>query len=146
MSRVDFYILSDGNNVDRFACAIASKAWSGGNRVHIHTQSEENATKFDDLLWVYKDISFVPHEIFDGNINDETPVTIGYGNQSPQSSQVMINLGPDIPDFVTSFDRVVEIVGGNESNKQLARQRYRQYKEADYEIHDHKIESPAEHD
>ena len=146
MSRVDFYILSDGNNVDRFACAIATKAWSGGNRVHIHTQSEENATQFDDLLWVYKDISFVPHEIFDGNVNEETPVTIGYGNHSPQASQVMINLGSDIPDFASSFERIVEIVGGNESNKQLARQRYRQYKAAEYEIHDHKIENLTDHD
>ena len=146
MSRVDFYILSDANNVDRFACAIAAKAWSGGNRVHIHTQSQELATKFDDLLWVYKDISFVPHEILDENINDETPVTIGYGNNAPQASQVMINLGADIPDFASSFDRVVEIVGGNESNKQLARQRYRLYKEADYEIHDHKIENLTEND
>lgn len=146
MSRVDFYILSDGNSVDRFACAIATKAWSSGNRVHIHTQSEENAAKFDDLLWVHKDISFVPHEIFDGNTNEETPVTIGYGNHSPQASQVMINLGSGIPDFASSFDRVVEIVGGNESNKQLARQRYRQYMEADYEIHDHKIENLTEND
>ena len=78
--------------------------------------------------------------------NDETPVTIGYGNNAPQASQVMINLGTDIPDFASSFDRVVEIVGGNESNKQLARQRYRLYKEADYEIHDHKIENLTEND
>ncbi len=140
MSRVDFYILSDGNSVDRFACAIATKAWASGNRVHIHTQSEENATKFDDLLWVHKDTSFIPHEIFNGNINDETPVTIGHSNDYPSRSQVMINLGSDIPGFAPSFDRVIEIVGGNESNKQLARQRYRLYKEANYEIHDHKIE------
>tara|TARA_R110002072_G_scaffold77125_1_gene180207 strand:- start:2371 stop:2811 length:441 start_codon:yes stop_codon:yes gene_type:complete len=146
VSRVDFYILSEGNNVDRFACAIATKAWASGNRVHIHTQSDENATKFDDLLWIYKDISFVPHEIFNGNTHDDTPVTIGYGGHFPKSSQVMINLGPDIPEFTSSFDRVVEIVGGTESNKQLARQRYRQYKEAEYEIHDHKIENLTEHD
>ena len=146
MSRVDFYILPEGNNVDRFACAIATEAWAHGNRVHIHTQSEENASRFDDLLWIYKDISFVPHEIFDGSINDETPVTIGYGNHSPHPSQVMINLGSEIPDFASSFDRVIEIVGGNEPNKQLARQRYSQYKKADYEIHDHKIENLTEHD
>jgi len=146
MSRVDFYILPEGSGIDRFACTMTTKAWSKGNRVHIHTQSEENASKFDDLLWVYKDTSFVPHEIFAGDINDETPVTIGYGNSFPEPSQVMINLGSDIPAFASNFERVVEIVGANESNKQLARQRYRQYKEADYEIHNHKIENLTEHD
>jgi DNA polymerase III subunit chi len=146
MSRVDFYILSDGSNSDRFACAIAAKAWASGNRVHIHTQSEESSTRFDDLLWIYKDISFVPHEIFNGNVDDGTPVTIGHGNHFPDPAQVMINLGTDIPEFASNFERVVEIVGGSESSKQAARERYRRYKEADYEIHNHKIDNLTEHD
>ncbi|GJM04272.1 MAG: DNA polymerase III subunit chi [marine bacterium B5-7] len=146
MSRVDFYDLPDGSNSDRFACAIATKAWASGNRVHVHTQSEENATKFDDLLWVYKDISFVPHEIFNANEDNETPVTIGHSNLFPDSSQVMINLGYDVPDFASHFERVIEIVGGNESSKEAARERYRQYKDANYEMHYHKIENLTEHD
>ena len=145
MSRVDFYILSDGigpdgTSVDRFACTIATKAWTNGNRVHIHTQSEEIATVLDNLLWTYRDISFVPHEMFDGSCNDETPVTIGYGDHFPDQSQVMINLDTEVPGFAANFDRVVEIVGGNESNKQYARQRYQQYKKEHYKIHDHKID------
>ena len=79
MSRVDFYILPEGTGTDRFACTMAKKAWSAGNRVHIHTQSEENARSMDDLLWTFRDISFIPHEIYDGSVNEETPVTIGFG-------------------------------------------------------------------
>ncbi len=146
MSRVDFYILPDGSNVDRFACAITAKAWASGNKVHVHTQSEASATGFDDLLWIYKDISFVPHEIFYDSSNADTPVTIGYDKLFPDASDVMVNLDVDIPDFVTHFDRIVEIVGGNASDKQAARQRYRHYKAGDYEIHDHKIENLIEDD
>jgi DNA polymerase III subunit chi len=146
MSRVDFYILPDGSNVDRFACAITAKEWANGNKVHVHTQSEETATAFDDLLWIYKDISFVPHEIFNGNSDEKTPVTIGYNNHYPDSSNVMVNLDLEIPDFVTHFERIVEIVGGNTSDKQAARQRHRKYKGANYEIHDHKIENLNGHD
>lgn len=146
MSRVDFYILPDGTGIDRFACTMAAKAWSIGNRVHIHTPSEEMAKVLDNLLWTYRDISFVPHEIFDGNINEETPVTIGFGNSFPEQSQVMINLDFEIPDFASRFDRIVEIVGGNETNKQYARRRYRQYKDKDYETHDHKIDNLKDHD
>lgn len=141
MSRVDFYILADGNNSDRFACAITAKAWQSGNKVHIHTSSEESAGRFDDLLWIYKDISFIPHEILHEHDNDETPVTIGHGNQFSESAEVMVNLGPEIPEFADKFERLIEIVGGNESSKQLARERYRQYKNADYEIHNHTIEN-----
>ncbi len=140
MSRVDFYILPDGAGTEKYACMIARKAWSAGNRVHIHTQSEDSAKSMDDLLWTFRDISFIPHELYNGEVNEETPVTIGFGNNFPEQSQVIINLDKDIPDFAPDFDRIVEIVGGNETNKQFARQRYKQYKSSDYETYDHKID------
>ncbi len=139
MSRVDFYILPEGTGTDRFACTMAKKAWSAGNRVHIHTQSEENAKSIDDLLWTFRDISFIPHEIYGGSVSEETPVTIGFGKSFPEASQVIINLDKEIPGFVNKFERIVEIVGGDETTKQFARQRYKQYKSGDFETHDHKI-------
>jgi len=141
MSRVDFYILPDRTATDRFACTMAAKTWSLGNRVHIHTPSEEMAEVLDNLLWTFRDISFIPHEIYNGINNKEAPVTIGFGNNFPQPSQVMINLDYKIPQFASNFDRIVEIVGGNETNKQYARRRYRQYKDENYETHDHKIDA-----
>ena len=145
MSRVDFYILPDGAGTDRFACTIAKKAWATGNRVHIHTQSEEKAKSIDDLLWTFRDISFIPHELYDGTVSEETPVTIGFGNDYPEKSHVIINLDNGIPDFVSNFDRIVEIVGGDETNKQHARQRYKQYKSGDFDTHDHKIDKLQDH-
>lgn len=145
MSRVDFYILPDNANTDRFACTLAAKAWSTGNRVHIHTASDDVTNFMDDLLWIYRDISFIPHEIFNGSVHEETPVTIGSGSNYPEQTQVIINLDQDVPDFVSSFERIIEIVGGTETNKQLARQRYRQYREDGYDIHDHKIDKINEY-
>jgi DNA polymerase III subunit chi len=145
MSRVDFYILPDGAGTDRFACTIAKKAWSNGNRVHIHAQSEEKAKSIDDLLWTFRDISFIPHELYNGTDNEYTPVTIGFGNSYPEQSHVIINLDNNIPDFASNFDRIVEIVGGDETNKKFARQRYRQYKSGDFETHDHKIDKLQDH-
>jgi DNA polymerase III subunit chi len=145
MSRVDFYILPEGAGTERFACSIAKKAWTSGHRVHIHTQSEETAKNMDDLLWTFRDISFVPHELYNGTDDENTPVTIGFGKSFPAQSQVVINLDLDIPEFVSNFDRIVEIVGGDETNKQYARQRYKKYKGGDFETHDHKIDSVQDH-
>lgn len=145
MSRVDFYILPDGTGTDRFACTMAKKAWSAGNRVHIHTQSEERARIMDDLLWTFRDISFIPHELYNGTMNEDTPITIGFGNDYPKPSQVIINLDNEIPDFISSFDRIVEIVGGDETSKKFARLRYKQYKSGDFETHDHKIDNLKDH-
>ncbi len=145
MSRVDFYNLPDGTGTDRFACSMAKKAWTTGNRVHIHTPSEEKAKAMDDLLWTFRDISFIPHELYNGTENEDTPVTIGFGNNFPEQSQVIINLDDEIPGFASNFERIVEIIGGDENNKQYARQRYRLYKNGDYEVQYHKIDNLQDH-
>ena len=141
MARVDFYILPEGAGVDRFACIMAAKAWSKGNRVHIHTQSEETSTIMDNLLWTYHDISFVPHQLLAQDTDEETPVTISYGDRFPEHQQVIINLDHEIPGSCSGFERIIEIVGGDETTKKYARQRYRQYRDQGYETHDHRIEN-----
>ena len=46
-----------------------------------------------------------------------------------------------IPEFSNNFDRIVEIVENNEKKKEIARERYREYKKNNYEIHNHKIDN-----
>ena len=43
MPRVDFYLLSDESGMQKFACIMASKAWSAGNHVYMHTETEDTA-------------------------------------------------------------------------------------------------------
>ena len=145
MSRVDFYILSDNTNIDRFACNIAAKAWSQGNKVYIHTQSQQSSDTIDSLLWTFRDISFIPHEHYLGDSTEESSVLIGHDSDFPDSYDVIINLNTEIPYFADQFSRIVEIVGGDESTKSMARQRYKQYKSGEYEMHDHKIDSLKEY-
>ena len=95
----------------------------------------------DDLLWTFRDISFVPHEIYNETENNGAPITIGFGNHFPNHSQVMINLDYKIPEFAEKFSRIIEIVENNEKKKEIARQRYRQYKENEYELHNHNIDN-----
>jgi len=144
MPRVDFYLLSNESGMYKFACIMASKAWSAGNHVYMYTETEDTAKKLDDLLWTFRDISFVPHEIYNETENNEVPITIGFGNHFPNHSQVMINLDYKIPEFAEKFSRIIEIVENNEKKKEIARQRYRQYKESEYELHNHNIDNLKE--
>ena len=88
----------------------------------------------------------MPHELFVKDQTEEAPVTIGYGPDYPNRSQVIINLDNSVPEFVAKFDRIVEIVGGDENNKRYARQRYRQYRDNDYEVHNHTIDNSVLND
>lgn len=141
MPRVDFYVLPENSPRERFTCFMTNKAWQQGHIIYIHTVSREVAQTLDDLLWTFKDISFVPHEIMGrGSICNE-PVIIGWQDTPPEQCQVMINLSQDVPTCAERFARIIEIVAGNNTDKQQARNRYRDYRDRGYELHNHTMES-----
>lgn len=139
-ARVDFYILQDQNPPERFACAISGKIFRQGLKIHLHTESRESAVALDDLLWTYRDISFVPHQLCDNSDNGDTPVTIGWPGATANHDGVLINLNAGIPDSAGDFARIIEIVAAYEPLRGQARERYRQYRDLGYEMHNHEID------
>jgi DNA polymerase-3 subunit chi len=139
MPRVDFYILPEQGVRERFTCDIASKIHRQQLELYIHTASKEEATALDDLLWTFKDISFLPHSLV-GADNTDT-ITIGWEGMTASPRTVLINLSSEVPEFANDFERIVEIVPPEAAYKQQARQRYKQYREAGFELHNHEIDS-----
>ncbi len=137
MPRVDFYILPEQGNRENFTCDITSKIHLQKLPVYIHTASRNEADRLDELLWTWKDTAFVPHSLVDAD--DGSTVTIGWEGMQAGSTNVMINLSTGIPDFAGSFQRVVEVVPPNDPDRQQARERYRQYRQAGFELQDHKL-------
>ncbi len=111
MTRVDFYILQDVDlsAMQRFACRLACKAVDSGNRVYLHTTTEQCAKDFDDLLWAYPEQRFMPHARADDEAAAGAPIVIGW-DQPEGHDGVLINLSDHIPTFFGRFDRVAEIV------------------------------------
>lgn len=144
MSRVDFYILPEKSNRERFTCTITNKALHSGNSIYIHTSSREAASNLDDLLWTFHDISFIPHALSDQPDPPDSPVVIGWQSQVSDNYNVMINLTAEIPPFAERFARIVEIVAGSESEREIARNHYRAYRDGGHEMHDHAVK--AEYD
>lgn len=140
MSRADFYIINGKTSASRFSCSIASKAWSSGNSVFIMTRNEAEAGEIDDLLWTYQDISFVPHaRIDDGTV--DTPVIIGWNDSDAPDADIIINLTDTIPDCVSRFDRIIEIIPEDPGLKTRGRERYKRYRELGFDLFDHTIKT-----
>ena len=142
MTRIDFYILAAGGD-DRapFACRLAEKAYTRGHRIYIHVADAAAAKRLDDLLWTFSDGSFLPHAVVDGGDPDpDTPVHIGFGPE-PVGQDVLINLADETPLFFSRFERVAELVGGDEASRALARERYRFYRDRGYPLESHTIGS-----
>ena len=145
MSQVDFYVLPENGKREHFVCALIQKVWKQGNNIFIKTDSESAATALDDLLWTFKDISFLPHCFMTEDNADTAPIVIGHANQVdgliPDHTRVMVNLADQIPAELNKVERILEIVAGNEEERQQARQRYADYRSQGHVLNKHTIES-----
>jgi DNA polymerase-3 subunit chi len=145
MPRVDFYVLPENSSTERFACTVANKAWQQGHAVYIQTSSREIAGTMDDLLWTFNDISFLPHAVADTGANPVERVVIGWQDQPPGNYEVLINLTAGISPRAERFARIVEIVSGDDRQKDQARKRYKVYRERGFELHNHTLDSDHDH-
>jgi DNA polymerase-3 subunit chi len=145
MTRIDFYVLQPGSGQQRpvFACRLAEKAFSHGLRIYIHTDDAGETSRLDELLWTYRDGSFLPHLPADdaercdpGNL---TPVLVGHADSPEAHDGLLINLSAEVPGFFSRFQRVAEIVGGDETDKERARERFRFYRDRGYELETHTL-------
>jgi len=143
--QVDFYILEAAAAHERLrtACRLAEKAWQKGHRVFIHTDSNETARSLDDMLWTYRQDSFVPHALYGDRLKVDAessePVLVGDGTIQPADIDVLINLTETVPAFADKSVRVAEIVGGGEAARRAGRIRYRDYRDRGIPIQQHDL-------
>lgn len=142
MTRVDFYILPE-NNIEarwQFGCRLVDKAFQTGSPIYIHVENREQATYLDNLLWVFRADSFLPHDMGQERVSvPPAPIHIGYGDQTPPTHhhEIFINLSHHLPTFFSGFERVAEIVSQDEETKAKSRERYAFYRDRGYPLQNH---------
>ena len=142
MARVDFYILNQTGKHSRqsFACRLAEKAYRLENTVHIHAGSRSDAQRLDELLWTFRDGSFVPHDLIANSAGEsQAAVTIGFENNQSEPRDLLINLCDEIPAFAEAFPRVAELVTSDEECKQLSRKRFAEYRDRGHTLETHNV-------
>ena len=138
MTSAHFYILTKDASPQgayRLACRLAEKAFLQQLRVYIQVASPEVSLELDELLWSFRDSSFVPH-----GVGDDSPICISHAVHEPEGRyDVLINLSFQLPSFHGQFDRIVEIVTADTSIRQQARERYALYRQLGYPLQTHEV-------
>ena len=141
MTKIDFYLLADaGQNArETMACKLIEKIYRLNHKVYVHTDSQEDASRLDNLLWTLKADNFVPHEILSSNNQPQTTILIGHQEKAPEIDDVLVNLGHSVPLFFSQFNRVAEIIDADETNKSQGRTRFKFYKDRGYAMDTHNL-------
>lgn len=142
MTRIDFYLLPVAVSHGKlsFACRLAEKAFRQGLRVHVHASDDSEADAIDELLWSFRDTSFVPHRRIDADTGAAVPVLIGWGGQASEHHDMLINLAQEVPPLFGRFERVAEIVLDDDRLRAASRERWRHYKERGYPLAHHDLQ------
>ena len=139
MTRIDFYV-HEGEMLahDRVICRVIEKAWHHGHRVYLNCDVLDTVRRFDDMLWQFRDTSFVPHASSESDETD-VPVLIGMDADAVAEPDVLANLATEVPPGVSRYARVIESAGYDEPTRHAARLRYRYYQERGFPLHTHKL-------
>ena len=123
MKNATFYLLDNDATVDglsaveQLVCDIAAERWRNGKRVLIACEDEQQAIRLDEALW------------------SRAPVEIAWPqkrNSSPRD--ILISLRLNFADFATAFTEVIDFVPYEDNLKQLARERYKAYRMAGFNL------------
>ena len=105
--------------------------------------SEAAARRLDDLLWTFRDESFVPHRRVGAGDPAATepmgePVVVGTPGAWSGELDVLVNLTPSVPEEAERATRIVEIVPAGDGARAAGRERYRDYRSRGFELKTHR--------
>jgi DNA polymerase-3 subunit chi len=134
MPQVEFHILSEAGDVPRlrYACQLIEQARAQGQRSYVYAADDEQAKRMDEVLWTFRDQAFIPHELLSANSpsHPRIMVVIGTTLAAPAEFQsLLINLSDTMPEALSTFARICEVVDADPQHKQLARERYKLYRD-----------------
>ena len=64
---------------------------------------------------------------------------LGHDEAPADRTDLLINLGAEVPLFFSRFERVAEIVSGENEDRALARDRFRFYRDRGYSLNTHRL-------
>lgn len=143
MPKIDFYILPEAHVNARlqFACRLIEKAYKQKHRIYVHAEDRAMAHQLDEMLWVYRDDSFLPHNLYGEGPDPAPPIQIGFNTVPEKHRDILINLNQEIPEFHHQFARLLELIVNDTAAQEAGRERYRFYRTQNYEINTHKLQT-----
>ncbi len=138
VTEIKFYVGRNDNLPSRLllACQLTQKALDHNYQVYIHTDSEETLKQMDDVLWTWRDDSFITHGVAP---DADVRVEMGYDYEPIERCDYLINLSNERPVFFGRFNRMAEILDQDQELLKKGRDRYRFYQDRGYKLDYHKL-------
>jgi len=129
LPEVWFYHL-ERSSLDAVLPGLLEKGLERGWRALVRTTSKERARALDDILWSYRDDSFLAHGSADDPDTELQPVLIAHDGGEHDRRELLILIDQAEPGAIDAFERVILLFdGADETALGNARDRWKQFKD-----------------
>jgi DNA polymerase-3 subunit chi len=135
MTRIDFH--TNVGDALLYACRLVRKAYQAGQPTVVLAEPAR-LRAFDEQLWTFSPLDFVPHCMADSALAPQTPIVLATDLDGAPHHQVLLNLGAAVPAQFARFERLLEVVGNAADELTAGRERYRFYRDRGYALNNHK--------
>ncbi|MGX9418154.1 DNA polymerase III subunit chi [Vibrio sp. RC27] len=106
-----------------------------GAKVYVHCDDRQAAEALAEVFWQAPADNYVAHNLVGEGPKYGTPIEIGFEGIRPSwNRQIVINCSNKQATFADRFTEVIDFVPCEENAKQLARERYKIYRHAGFNI------------
>ena len=91
------------------------------------------------MLWTFQEDSFIPHNLIGEGPSQPPPIQLGWESPPKHQRDILLLVATALPECYTRFNRVLVIISDDETERQTARELYRQLREQGFELDLHKL-------
>jgi DNA polymerase-3 subunit chi len=133
MTRIDFH--SDVPDKIAYTCRLVRKARAANCRIVLLTRDSADLAALDQALWTFSELDFLPHAAVDDELAPDTPVILTDNDTADvPHHEVLINLSGNTPAHFARFERMIEIIAADDTDRTAGRERYRFYQQRGYPL------------
>jgi DNA polymerase-3 subunit chi len=122
-----------------YACRMVRRAAATGARVVVTGQAEL-LRELDEALWTRFPLEFIPHchlGSAEPQVIAASPVVLADSPRAAPHHEVLVNVGGPVPEGFERYERLNELVSGDQADRQQARARWKHYADRGYAIQRH---------
>ena len=126
-----------------YTCRLLRKAVGAGTKVLV-AADEADLQRLDADLWAVSPTDFLSHAMHSdpASVQDLSQVVLTAAVDQAKAQthrSILVNLADAVPQGFEQFARVIEVVGTDESDRSMARTRWKRYTELGYAIARHDL-------
>ena len=130
MPEVLFYHLTE-SRLEEALPPLVERSLQRGWRVVVQTGSDERRDALDQILWTYRDESFVPHGTDVADHPELQPVLISSSHSNANGANIRFLVDDADPPALDDYERVVFMFDGHDQSQlEKARQHWKRLKDA----------------